>query len=155
MTNIIGIDPGISGAIVSLNNVELLVYDMPVYEITKGKSLRKRIDIQKLIAIIENERPDHAYVEQVSAQFGNGAASAFTFGQVVGIIEACLVACKVPVTYVSSMRWKKDMACTADKDAARFRAGQLLPQWSHNWDRKKDHNRAEAALIALWGKQRK
>lgn len=151
--NIIGIDPGTVGGIVSINDKELLAYDIPAFEITKGKTVRKRIDIKRLIGLLTIEQPDHAFVEQVSAQFGNGAASAFTFGQACGIIEACLVACCIPYTYVTPQRWKKDLGVPADKDGARMRATQLLPEYAHNWDRKCDHNRAEAALISYWGRQ--
>ena len=149
--NIMGVDCGMNGALTTMNGVENIVYDMPTYQITKGKSLRKRIDIRALLKILRDEKPDHVYIEQVSAQFGNGASSAFTYGQGVGIVEACVVACDLPFTYVTAMSWKKAMCCPADKDAARMRASQLLPSMSHNWERKKDDGRAESALICLWG----
>lgn len=151
--NILGIDPGGSGALVSINDEELIVHDMPVYEITKGKSVRKRIDIKRLIGIITIESPDHAYVEQVSAQPMNGAASAFSFGWACCAVEAALIACGIPFTYVTPQKWKKDMDCPADKDGARYRASQLLPNYANNWERKKDDGRAEAALIALFGRK--
>lgn len=159
--DIIGIDPGMSGAISFLSEdlKDNIVYDMPTYEITKGKSLRKRIDIPKLISILKssdwNGFPEHVYIEQVSAQPGNGSAAAFTYGFGCGVIEACVVACGLPFTYVSAMRWKKDMSCPKDKDASRMRASQLLPSMASNWDRKKDDGRAESALIALWGRNQK
>lgn len=152
--NIIGIDPGATGALASYNGEELLIYDMPVHGIKKGKSVRKRIDIIKLLEILANEKPDHIYIEQVSAQPGNGAASAFSFGWACAVVEACAVALKLPFTYVTSQRWKKEMSCPAEKDAARMRASQLFPKFAHNWDRKKDHGRAEAALISLYGWQK-
>jgi hypothetical protein len=37
------------------------------------------------------------------------------------------------------------------KDASRARASELLPAYSHLWQRKRDDGRAEAALIALYG----
>lgn len=151
--NIIGVDPGACGAITSINNEELLVRDMPVYEITKGKSVRKRIDIKRLIDIFKTESPDHAYVEQVSAQFGNGAASAFSFGWACCAVEAALIACGIPFTYVTPQKWKKELQVPADKDGARMMASRLLPKYAHNWERKKDDGRAESALIALWGRK--
>ena len=40
----------------------------------------------------------------------------------------------------------------ADKDGARARASQLLPWAAHQWARAKDDGKAEASLIALYGK---
>jgi crossover junction endodeoxyribonuclease RuvC len=42
------------------------------------------------------------------------------------------------------------MRVTADKDTARTRAIELWPSHAQLFARKKDHGRAEAALIARW-----
>jgi len=151
MRTILGIDPGAGGALSFYDGEELILFDMPVYEIAKGKTKRKRVDFAMLCKIIMEQKPDHAYVELVSAQFGNGAASAFSFGCAVTCVDNALIVCKVPVTYITPQTWKKTMACPADKDAARLRASQLMPNHAHNWDRKKDDGRAESALIAYYG----
>lgn len=152
--NIMGIDPGAGGGLASLNDDELLVYNMPVLEIKKGKSIRRKIDVRGLANIFQYEKPDHVFVEQVSAQFGNGAAAAFSFGWSCSAIESSLIILNIPFTYVTPQRWKKDMLCPADKDASRFRASQLFPAYAHNWQLKKQDGLAEAAMIALWGKKR-
>ena len=46
--------------------------------------------------------------------------------------------------------WKRAMMVPADKQAAKHRATKLFGTDKH-WQREKGHNRAEAALIALWG----
>lgn len=148
---ILGFDPGAAGALSFYNEEEMLIFDMPFYEITKGKTKRKRADFDSLCRIVSDQKPDHAFIEKVSAQFGNGAASAFSFGWACCAVECAVIACKIPFTYVTPQKWKKDLDVPADKDGARYRASQLLPRFSHNWERKKDHNRAEAALISLWG----
>lgn len=156
---IIGIDPGSSGAISFYDGSEILVWDMPVYEITKGKSVRKRIDIARLKGLLQdlklNNGIEHVFLEQVSAQPGNGAAHAWTYGFGCGVLEAVVQCLGLPFTYVTPMKWKKDLNCPKDKDAARMRASQLFPAFAHNWDRKKDDGRAEASLIALWGYNQK
>lgn len=153
MNKVIGIDVGMSGGICFYSENDFLVYDMPTFEITKNGGKRKKIDVKRLIDILKYDIGDaqHVFIEQVSAQPGNGAAAAFTYGFGCGVVEAVVQALNMPFTYVTPMRWKKDMSCPADKDSARLRASQLLPQHAHNWDRKKDDGRAEAALIALWG----
>lgn len=151
MKTILGIDPGSSGALSFYDGNELIIFDMPFFEIKKGKTVRKKIDFVELVKIIRNNKPDHAYLENVSAQFGNGAAAAFSFGWACACVENAVLSSFVPFTLVTPQAWKKAMQVSADKDAARMRASQLLPSHAHNWDRKKDHNRAESALIALYG----
>lgn len=148
---ILGIDPGSCGALAFYDVDELIIYDMPFYEITKGKTKRKKFHAEAFLKILKENLCHHAYVEQVSAQPGNGAAAAFTYGWMCGGLETCLIAARVPFTYVTPQRWKKEMSCPADKDGARMRASQLLPAFAHNWPLKKHDGRAEAALIALYG----
>lgn len=147
---ILGIDPGGMGGLAILDGDTLKTFPMPVYEITKGRSKRKRIDIGKLIETIKYHWPDHVVIEHVSAQPGNGAAHAFTYGFGCGVIEAVMQTLGVPFTYVTPKKWKKDMQCPRDKDGARMRASQLLPAYAHCWQLKKQDGIAEAALIALW-----
>lgn len=149
---VIGIDPGVTGCIAYYDGSELLLRDMPHFEIAKNGTKRKRIDVLGVrAAMVEFCEADHVFIEQVSAQFGNGAASAFTFGWGCGVIEAVVQLSGLPFTYVSAMKWKKELGVPADKDAARMIASRLLPQGAENWQRKKDDGRAESALIALWG----
>lgn len=155
MKTILGIDPGMSGALAIYDGTELIIHDMPTFEITKGKNKRKRIDVSALKRIVETcDFDTHAFIEQVSAQPGNGAAAAFTYGFGCGVIEAVVQCCGLAFTYAPPQTWKKAMSCPKDKDAARHRASQLLPKFAHCWDLKKHDGRAEASLIALYGFQR-
>jgi hypothetical protein len=47
--------------------------------------------------------------------------------------------------------WKKALGVPADKDGARARASQLMPENAWLWPLVKHDGRAEAALIAYWG----
>ncbi len=151
MKTILGIDPGASGALSIYDGIELIIYDMLTYEIKKGKTVRKKVDFNGVRKILRTYKIDHAFIENVSAQFGNGAAAAFSFGWSCAAIEHAVIVSGIPYTYVAPQTWKKAMQCPADKDAARYRASQLLPQFEHNWSRKKDDGRAESSLIALYG----
>jgi crossover junction endodeoxyribonuclease RuvC len=152
--NILGIDCGASGALAMYDGTELLIWDMPVYELRKGKTVRKRVDFVRLCEIIKEAMPGHVYIEQVSAQFGNGAASAFSFGQAVAAVDCAALSSGAAIHYVTPQAWKKAMQCPAEKDGARMRASQLLPAHRHNWDLKKHDGRAESAMIALYGYQK-
>lgn len=154
MKTILGIDPGLSGAIASMSDAEKIIYDMPTFEITKNNKKRRVIDIPKLLQILKEDGATHAFIECVNAQPGNGVTAAFTFGFGCGVIEACVTAAGIPFTYVYSQTWKSALSCPKDKDGARRRASQLLPAMAHNWNLKKHDGRAEAAMIALYGWER-
>lgn len=151
MRTILGIDPGLNGCLSYYNGAELICYPMPTFQITVGGKTRNRIDVQGLKAILMDNVVDHAFIEKVNAQPGNGTAAAFAYGYGVGVIDAAVACCGIPFTHVTPQAWKKAMGCPAEKDGARQRASQLLPDFAHNWTRKKDDGIAESALIALYG----
>lgn len=152
MTKIIGIDPGMKGAIACIDNRGMAIEDMPVMGITKGKSKRDRFDPYAYQDILQSFGPiSMAYIEQVSAQPGNGAAQAFTYGWGCGGVETGLAFMNIPFTYVTPMKWKKVLGCPKEKDEARMRASQLMPNFREFWPLKKHDGRAEAALIAYYG----
>jgi len=158
MTTILGIDVGMSGALSFYDGEELIIYDMPVLERNKTR----RVDTHKLHDILydmaSQDNIDHVYIEQVNA-YGMGASSAYNFGWSCGTVEQAVASLGFPFTYVTPQKWKKAMDCPTykgkdkkkNKDAARMRASQLLPQFAHNWPLKRHDGRAESSLIALYG----
>ncbi len=146
---LIGIDPGISGAIAFLNGDALEIIDTPVLK-TNGKS---SVDSYQLARLIDAAGTiDHAFIEQVGARPGQGVTSMFSFGKTYGTIIGILAANFIPMTFVTPGSWKKTLRVPSDKDAARSRASELMPQHSHLWPLKKHDGRAEAALLAYWGR---
>lgn len=158
MTAILGIDPGLSGAIALYvpNGDILYVADIPTHELRRNGKLRREPDIQAICDIVADcaVRPYlKVYIEHVSAMPGESPVGAFTFGKVVGLLTGICAANKLVIERVTPSVWKRAMAVPADKDGARARASQLLPKHSHQWPLKKHDGRAEAALIALFGSQ--
>lgn len=149
---ILGIDPGLDGALAFMDDDELLIYDIPTLNIERNGKNKRQIDLQKLVSILQIYKVDHCYLENVNAMPGQGVSSMFQMGRGYGQIEMALAALNIPVTYVTPQKWKKALAVPKDKDGARQRASQLMPQWAHNWGLKKHSDRAEAALIAKYGK---
>jgi crossover junction endodeoxyribonuclease RuvC len=178
---VIGIDPGLSGAIAFIERrpggeIWLEVFDVPVHQIKRGKSAKKELDIQalsnffdpqiKVVPFIPGNHlhfekrtwpPTHAFIEQVGAMPGQGVSSMFAFGKVYGAIIACVACHCIPHTLVTPVKWKKAVGVPvgggASKDGSRARASQLMPQHASLWARAKDDGRAEAALIAYYGLQ--
>jgi len=154
---IIGIDPGITGAIY-FNTVEgKIVVDMPIMAKTSGKG--NQINPYELTSLLIQPPIDRltgieaAYLESVHEMPGQGVSSVFSFGKSVGIIEGVLAALNIPLVMVTPQRWKKNAKLIGkDKDAARTLAIQLYPELSDRLSRKKDIGRADAILIAEFGK---
>jgi len=97
-------------------------------------------------------RPQHAFIERAQAMPKQGASSGFKYGRAVGAIEAVLACCEIPFTIIEPTAWKKfHQLRGGEKEASRQRALMLFPAAHALLARKKDHGRAEAALIALAG----
>ena len=112
------------------------------------------VDGATLAARIAQMRPDLAIVEQVASRPGQGVASAFKFGSGFEIVRGVIAASGVPLHLVSPAKWKRAYGLDADKEKSRALALRLWPERSDLFGRKKDHGRAEAALIARYGFER-
>ena len=154
MRFIVGVDPGLGGALAFLADDEVvIVEDMPTLKITRGKSARRELDLSTLSRVIDERAPSirHAFVELASARPGQGVASMFSFGRTYGATLGILAANFIPTTIVTPARWKRALGVPAAKDGARLRAGQLLPRAAYLWPSAVHAGRAEAAMIALHG----
>ena len=149
---IIGIDPGLSGAIAVLENNKVLnLFDMPV--MSEGKKNKRQLNSAHLVNLIkENINLDEevsVVVEQVNAMPGQGVTSMFNFGQSFGILKGICSAMHLPVYYVRPAKWKKYFNfINSEKDASRTRAIEIFPYFSSQLSKKKDSNKADAILIA-------
>ena len=154
---IVGIDPGLSGALAFYQPTENVfeVEDMPTFTVPVNKKMRRVLDLNLLAALVQEKDTffgiDMVVVEDVHSMPKQGVASSFTFGRVFGSIEGILVALGIPVTRIPPHAWKRRFKCTSDKDATRRRASELMPNSAHWWPLKKHDGRAEAALLAYYG----
>jgi crossover junction endodeoxyribonuclease RuvC len=154
MSRIIGIDPGLSGAVAVLTGSDsLIVIDMPTMTVERNGKSKRQVSASELAAIFANfnSNDTHVFVEKVSAMAGQGVTSVFSFGRSFGMIEGILAAFKLPVTYVAPATWVKAVGRGQGKDASRARAMELFPNNQADFKLKKWDGRADAALIAYWG----
>lgn len=142
---IMGVDPGLSGAIAFYNpkfaNL-IAAYDLPV--------IGKEINAAELFDIIDSFKPVAAIIESVHAMPKQGVSSSFNFGMSYGVVRGVVSASKIRTHLVAPTKWKKYFSLSSDKDASRALAIRYWPDSPH-FRRKKDHGRAEAALLALYG----
>jgi crossover junction endodeoxyribonuclease RuvC len=109
-----------------------------------------QVDAAGFAARLEQMRPDVIVIEKVGSMPGQGVSSTFKFGVAFGLIQGVVAALKIETHFVAPAVWKKHFRIGADKEEARRVALQLWPDRSDLFGRKKDHNRAEAALIARY-----
>lgn len=147
---IIGIDPGLGGAVAILGSREAIVFDTPT--ITVGK--KREYNVPEMADILRCWRPDHVYIEKVHSMPKQGVASSFNFGKGFGLWLGIVAALGVPYTLVTPQRWKGKMldGQRRGKGDARLRATQLFPELADSLTRVKDDGRAEALLIAAYGR---
>ncbi|QXE86000.1 hypothetical protein KP003_16795 [Geomonas nitrogeniifigens] len=154
---IIGIDPGQTGAVaILINGVCVNVFDTPTEQVKKGKGSKTEYLPSEMAEIlrIHNKPGVHCFIEKVGAMPGQGVTSMFNFGKGFGLWLGILAALQIPYTLVTPQAWKKMlMQGIGDKDAARGRAQQLHPEVTDWLKRKKDIGRADALLIAEYGRR--
>ena len=151
---IIGIDPGINGAICFFKNGTIIdLLDMPTMSV--GKKNKSQVngsqifnEVQK-VTLNENKKEVLAVIEQVSAMPGQGVTSMFNFGQSFGVLKGVFSAMQIPMDFVTPVKWKKFFnLINKNKDSSRTKAIEIFPYISSKLSRKKDANKEDAILIA-------
>ena len=149
---IIGIDPGLSGAIAILEDDKIKeLFDMPV--MPDGKKNKRQLNSALLVKLIKdnikNLEDTVMVVEQVNAMPGQGVTSMFNFGQTFGAIKGICAALGLPIFLVRPAKWKKHFELiNSSKDSSRTKAIEMYPSISEQLSKKKDVNKSDAILIA-------
>jgi crossover junction endodeoxyribonuclease RuvC len=147
---VIGIDPGVCGAIAVIGDGRFVCYDMPTTEINGKRRVCPAGLTISMRGIRDTFIVEMVVVEHVQGVQGTGATSAFTFGRGFGIIEGVLSALCLPHTLVRPQRWTKALGVSRDKGAHRDAASRIWPHEAACFSRVKDDGRADAALMAHW-----
>lgn len=146
---VIGIDPGVSGAVAFVYPDGIQVDDMPTVEV-RGKrhvcphGLLARLRHHDLLAV------DAVVLEHVQGVQGTGATSAFSFGRSFGLVEGVAAGLALPLVLVRPQAWTKALGVSRDKGAHRQAAANLWPRQASLFARVKDDGRADAALLCHW-----
>lgn len=174
----IGIDPGLTGAIARIADGEpARVFDLIG---SKGMLDFDSLNIAMLEAFRAGALYESitVVIENVHAMPGQGVVSMFGFGRTMGRIEGVLEGYRVGfnpfVVYVDPREWKKEFALLlprrqkgdpkvskAEKESrrremktkARLTAIELFPELASQLNLVKHDGRAEALLMAEWGRR--
>lgn len=153
----LGIDIGLTGAMSAVDSRGTCsVHDLPVIEDASGK----RIDAAALIKGIRDLIPagigGFIVMEniRVRAMAGHAMSHKTETSLVLsrGVVQAVADIARIPVRTVEPQVWKRWYGLGKEKGAALEVARRLYPCAEHMLKRQKDHNRAEALLIAHWGR---
>jgi crossover junction endodeoxyribonuclease RuvC len=143
---IAGFDPGKSGAFSFYFQAAPEMIAAEDFPLVNGE-----IDAATLADRLRQMRPDFAIIERVGAMPGQGVSSTFSFGKSYGVLLGVVATLQIPSALVTPGTWKRHFKLSADKEEARALALRQWPGRAELFARKKDHGRAEAALLALWG----
>lgn len=142
---ILGIDPGLSGALgfyfPAVQRVAL--EDIPTAD--------GEVSSPALAARVKVFKPSMVVLERVHAMPKQGVSSTFKFGMSFGEVRGVIGALGIPLYLVTPQTWKKHYRLGADKEESRNKAIQLFPNNADRLDKKRHHGRAEAALLAKYG----
>ena len=142
---IVGIDPGVTGALALFRNGTLVdLEDMPIFD--------GRADGSWIGHYLEQWDPQVVYLEWTHPMPKNGSIASYSLGLNSGIVIGVVQAMGFALERVRPNAWKLAMGLRGKpKSASRGMATELFPSFADQFRRVKDDGRAEAALIARYG----
>ena len=140
---ILGIDPGRRGALAVLDTAggRVTCHDMP--ETVEG--LHALLCELPVVAF--------AVLEQLHAGPQMSRRTVAAMFEDYGALKGALTWRDVPSYTVRPAQWKPALNIPADKGAARRRAAEFFPADAHQWRLARQDGRAEASLLAWYGKR--
>ena len=157
MKHFIGIDPGLRGAIAVIYKDNTIAYaDAPVLGNEYDTSLLPGI-LQELV--LDKDRPEEFMVilEASNARPSKGvklgATTAFKMGFGFALWQVALAFTHIPFRIITPAKWKKDLNLSPDKKESLLLCKQLLPASREFLTLVKHDGRAEALLMAEYGRR--
>lgn len=137
MQVIIGIDPGVTGAICVIDGDRVTLHKMPESISKMQLILQEFYRVEPIVML-----------EQVHSSPQQGVSTAFKFGRVYGQVEGVLDCHGFDVEYVPPQTWQRGIDCLTggDKKISLARAKVLFPDLKGLTQKT-----ADAALIAYYG----
>ncbi len=158
---IIGIDPGLSGAVAVIwtDGISVKfesVHDTPVLLVRRGKKTKREYLVKGMVEILANNGDGYPLVciENVHAMPQQGVTSMFRMGLGLGLWQGIAASLDFQIEMVSPIKWKRQMVGTGmGKGASILKATEVFPKAEPFLRRKKDHGRAEALLMAEYARR--
>lgn len=167
----IGIDPGLRGAVAVVGDGYANVWDTPTVRVAKGNEYA----LAEMVRLIyEAQDQDYKHGGDIDPQIhamletgvivpnkiegrpdwkGQSARTTAVQWRGIGLWEGILAGLGIPYTLVPPRTWKASYGITADKSEAIVQAQRLFPSAAHLMYRARDDGRAEALLLAEYGRR--
>lgn len=151
-----GIDPGKTGALAILYPDDFVeFFDVPRNKL-KGRDVPAYAEWQGVWSnALGLAGVEYVVIEDVGARPGQGVSSMFKFGRSLGFIHAIAlnVRPRPAIKFTTPAQWKGKLGLlNSSKGASREKAVSLYPSVESRLTRVKDDGRAEALLIAHYGR---
>ena len=146
-----GIDPGVDGAVAMIDT------DSGMVGVTDLPTGPHGVDPVALQELLQGWGVRAVYLEDNRAMGRNGSLANFSMGRSVGLIVATVLLSNCSLWRVKPGQWQKavglgQIPAASRKEASRMRAREMYPEMNDSLKRKRDHNRAEALLIATYAR---
>lgn len=164
MTLVMGVDPGVHGALAiceAASGAIVSIEDMPSWKMPVGKKTRTRVDAVELAERIETAvilGVELVVIEAVGGRPRQSASGGFVFGYSVGLLYMACINSRLAIETVPPGTWKKMLnvpgKSKANDDAIIARADEMFPEHRSLWRGPKGGkkvDRAEAAMLAHFG----
>lgn len=154
---VIAVDIGVTGAVAVLDHTGVRgLVDMPVLAVPGKRMVKRRIDARGLLAIVRQYIPAGesglALLEDVHMGHTPGGAGRASLMHSRGVVETVLELARLQVVPVAPQTWQRKLGVLGSgKGGALTKARELFPAVGAQLKRAKDHNRADALLLARFG----
>jgi len=161
---VLGIDPGVYGWAAVVNTVAhrrvLLVDAFPLPIV--GEENGRRLAVKKFSELLGGYKLDRIVVERAQLMKGQDVGAGGMYMRLTGHLEACSLLAGVPTYTVDPNTWKpklglggkkreRDDGAPSEQRLAVELAASIFKSDADHFALVKDHNKAEAALIAAFG----
>ncbi len=155
MIEVIGIDPGVAGALAAITSDGLDLRVMPVAAAGGKQQYDERVLVEWLTPYAI--RRAHVFIECVHAMPGQGVTSMFSFGMGYGLLRGICSGLGLSYELVRPQEWQHAMLMGQPLGSEYLVASRLWPnaEWRASDRCRKPHSGlVDAALIAEFGRRK-
>lgn len=158
---ILGVDPGLSGAIVAIWENGKIHSKLPFPTVPESRG-RRVINLVQVSAYLRTlPKIKMAFIEKVHSMPKQGVSGVFSFGRSYGQLEGVITSLNIPLERVTPQAWTKEMHKKVNpkletKKRSFLVASRLYPNETFIAPRARTPHSGliDACLIALWGRKK-